>query len=116
MASFIRRATSDWELASKNMQRSVGLQQKYYNKRNKDILCKVGNLVLLSTRNIKIKGIPRKLQKKFVGPFEISKKVGQRAYRLSLPKDWEDSSCVSYIFLKILEGYRPTKGPTNTNK
>ena len=40
-------------------------------------------------RNIKMKGIPGKLQKRFVGPFEITEKIGQQAYRLSLPEDWK---------------------------
>ena len=53
---FVRRVTSDWELARENLQRSVGLQQKYYDRRHRDIHYKVGDLVLLSTRNLKMKG------------------------------------------------------------
>ena len=34
VASFIQRVTSDWELARENLQRSVGLQQKYYDRRH----------------------------------------------------------------------------------
>ena len=89
VASFIKRITSDWELAKENLQRSVGLQQKYYDKRHRDVRYKVGGLVLLSTRNLKMKGIPGKLQKRFVGPFEVIEKIGQQAYRLSLPTDWK---------------------------
>ena len=36
-----------------------------------------------------MKGIPGKLQKRFVGPFEVTEKIGQQAYRLSLPTDWK---------------------------
>ena len=36
-----------------------------------------------------MKGIPGKLQKRFVGPFEILEKIAQQAYRLSLPEDWK---------------------------
>ena len=57
VASFIKRITSDWELAKENLQRSVGLQQKYYDKKHRDVHYKVGDLVLLSTRNLKMKGI-----------------------------------------------------------
>ena len=49
VASFIQRVTSDWELARENLQRSVGLQQKYYNRRYRDVWYKGGDLVLLST-------------------------------------------------------------------
>ena len=55
---FIQRVTSDWELARENLQRSVGLQQKYCDKKHRDVHYKMGDLVLLSTRNIKMKGIP----------------------------------------------------------
>ena len=33
--------------------------------------------------------IPGKLQKRFVAPFEVPEKIGQQAYRLSLPTDWK---------------------------
>ena len=36
-----------------------------------------------------MKGIPGKLQKQFVGAFEVTEKIGQQAYRLSLPADWK---------------------------
>ena len=50
---------------------------------------KVGDLVLLSTRNLKMKGTPGKLQKRFVGPFRVSETIGEQAYRLSLPEGWK---------------------------
>ena len=49
----------------------------------------VGELVLLSSRNLSFKGVPVKLQKKFVGPFEIVEKIGAQAYRLKLPDSWK---------------------------
>ena len=41
VASFIWRVTSDWELAKENLQRSVGLQQKYYDRKYRNIHYKV---------------------------------------------------------------------------
>ena len=89
VASFVRRVTSDWGLARENLHRSVGLQQKYYDRKHRDIDYKVGDLVLLSTRNIKMKGTPGKLQRRFVGPFQVIETIGQQAYRLSLPEEWK---------------------------
>ena len=89
VASFIQRLTSDWELARENLQRSVGLQQKYYDRRHRDVKYNMGDLVLLSTRNIKMKGIPGKLQGRFVGPFRVTETIGRQAYRLSLPDTWK---------------------------
>ena len=46
-------------------------------------------MVLLSTRNLKMKGIPDKIKKHFIGPFKIQEKIGQQAYRLHLPETWK---------------------------
>ena len=89
VASFVRRAASDWELARENLQRSVGMQKRYYDRKHRDISYKIGDLVLLSTKNLKMEGTPGKLQRKFVGPFQVTETIGQQAYRLSLPQDWK---------------------------
>ena len=36
-----------------------------------------------------MKGIPSKLQKRFVGPFRVTETIGEQAYRLSLPENWK---------------------------
>ena len=89
VASFVNRVTSDWGLAKENLQRLVGLQKKYYDHRHGDVMYKVRDLVLLSTRNLKMKGTPRKLHRRFVGPFWVIETIGQQAYGLSLPEDWK---------------------------
>ena len=89
MASFVRRVTHDWELARENLERSVILQKKYYDLKHRDIHYKVGDLVLLSTRNLKMKGTPGKLQRRFVGPFMVIETIGQQAYKLALVEDWK---------------------------
>ena len=77
-----------WPLSSKeshpigiwhneNLQRSVGLQQKYYDQKHRDVHYNVGDLVLLSTHYLKMKGAPAKLQHRFVGPFKIIEVIGQ---------------------------------------
>ena len=89
VACFARRVASGWKLARENLKRSVRLQAKYYDKRHRDVIYRVGDLVLLSTRNLKMKGIPSKLQKRFVGPFWVIEAIGQQAYKLSLPNNWK---------------------------
>ena len=93
VASFIQRVTSDWSLARKNLQRSVGLQQKYYDQKHRDVHYNVGDLVLLSTRNLKMKRTPAKLQRRFVGPLKVIEVIGQQAYKLFLPEDWKIHLC-----------------------
>ena len=60
---------------------------KYYaDKHRREINFNVGDKVLLSTRNIKIRGRKvSKLMPKFIGPYEIFKKIGTVAYTLKLP-------------------------------
>ena len=76
MASFVRRVTSDSKLAKETLQQLVGLQQKYYDCKHGKIHYKVGDLVLLSTRNLKMKVTPGKLQRGFVGPFQVIEAIG----------------------------------------
>ena len=47
-----------------------------------------GDQVLLSTRNIRFRRCPTKLQRRYVGPFRIVKKIGDVAYKLELPEGW----------------------------
>ena len=74
---FVQRLSSDWKLARHNLDRSVRLQAKYYDAKHRDVGFKVGDLVLLSTRNLKMKGTPSKLQKRFVGPFRVTETIGE---------------------------------------
>ena len=57
------------------------MQAKYYDKKHRDVGYKVGDLVMLSTHNLKMKGVPSKLQKRFVGPFRVLETIGEQAYR-----------------------------------
>ena len=77
VGSFMRRVTSDWELAKEILKQSIDLQTKYYNGRHRDVEFNAGELVLLSTRNSNMKGIPRNLKKRFVGPFKTKQRIGQ---------------------------------------
>ena len=45
--------------------------------------------MLLSTKNLKMKVFPAKLQRRFVGPFKVTEVIGQQAYKLSLSEDWK---------------------------
>ena len=45
--------------------------------------------MLLSTGNLKMRGILDKLKKRFMGPFKIQEQIGRQAYRLLLPETWK---------------------------
>jgi hypothetical protein len=50
---------------------------------------KIGEKVLLSTRNLKLPGAKKKLSVRFLGPFQICDAVGTQAYRLALPTSYK---------------------------
>ena len=53
------------------MQKAVTIQKAYYDKKHRDVQFRVGDAVLLSTQNLRLKGIPHKLQRKFCGPYKV---------------------------------------------
>ena len=87
--NFVSRVKSVWDQAKDNLLKSVKKQQQYYNLHHRVVEHRVGDLVLLSSKNLSFKNIPAKLQKKFVGPFEVIEKIGSQAYRLNLPDSWK---------------------------
>ena len=77
IGSFIQRITSDWEMAIENLKRSVDLQAKYYDKKHRDIEFDEGDLVLLSTKNLKMTGVPGKLRD-LSGLLKLSKELDSK--------------------------------------
>ena len=88
VAKYLERTQEVWRHARAQMEKAVVAQQNYYNKKHKDVQFVVGDTVLLSTQNLRLKGIPHKLQRKFCGPYKILEKIGAQAYRLKLPDAW----------------------------
>ena len=68
--AFTHRMASDWKLARENLERSVQSQSKYYDKKHKDVGFSAGDLVLLSTRNLRLKGNSCKAPKEICGPLQ----------------------------------------------
>ena len=60
----------------------------------------MGDFVLLSTTNLRVKNVPAKLRCKFVGPFEIVDKIGPLVYRLKLPDTWKIHNVFHVSLLK----------------
>ena len=88
VAKYLERTQDVWRHAQSQMKKAVVMQQNYYNRKHRDIQFTVGELVLLSTQNLKFKGIPHKLQRKFCVPYKILERIGTQAYRLKLPETW----------------------------
>ena len=83
----------------------------YADKHRRDIEYKLGDSVLLSTKNIKIRGKSvSKLMPRFMGPYEIIQRVGKVAYKLKLPPT---SKIFPVFHVLLLKKYKvdPTRQP-----
>ena len=57
-------------------------------RRTPPLAYKVGNAVMLSTAHLTLKRPSRKLDHKFIGPFQIQQLISPTAVRLTLPHKW----------------------------
>lgn len=79
------------ESARQNLLASQERMRKAANQHRRDKEYSVGDKVWLSAKHLPMKAfleIPRKIRRKFVGPFTVSEKISPVAYTLALPKDW----------------------------
>ena len=60
----------------------------------------MGDRVLLSTRHLRLRGVPAKLQRRYVGPFTIIEVIGTQAYTLELPEEWKIHNMFHVSLLK----------------
>ena len=59
--SICKRMKVVWDASSENVKKSTELQAKYYNERHKMAHFDIGDLVLLNTMSLRLKGMSRKL-------------------------------------------------------
>ena len=77
-------------------------QKRYYDKGRVHVEFQPNDCVLLNSKNLKFKvGMP-KLLPRYVGPFQINKRVGEVAYELNIPQRWR----IHDVFhVSVLEPY-----------
>lgn len=86
--AFTRGLEEHIQAAKKCLMQAQDRQKAYADTKRRDVSFAVGQLVLLSTKNIKLKktaDMVRKLMPKWVGPFRVLEHVGPVAVRLELP-------------------------------
>ena len=81
------------DLARMNLQEAQARQKRYYDRKRSDVLFKIGDLVMLDTKNLQLKQVAQgselekaKLAAKKVGPFKILAMINENAARLRLPR------------------------------
>lgn len=84
---FLRRMHGDLVTAKGLLEHARERQARYANTKREDVSFSVGDSVLLSTANLKLKtdGPASKFNPRWCGPFKITERIGPVAYRLELP-------------------------------
>jgi len=104
----VQRLRSEREALEQHWRRAQEWQEKAYNRSHKARSFKVGDSVLLSLKNLKIRAPSRKLAVRQQGPYRITDAIGTQAYRLALPK--EMSRLHNVFHVSLLEPWRARSG------
>jgi hypothetical protein len=96
----IKEAERQVQIIRENLRTTQSRQKSYADKKRRDVTFQEGDYVYLKVspirglRRFKVKG---KLSPHFIGPFKISERVGEVAYRLELPNHLSDVHDVFHI-------------------
>lgn len=101
----LRQNLTDIELARSRLIAAQQRQTKYFNQRHRPQIFNVGDQVLLSTVNLPLKDTVRKLAPKWCGPWLITQKISNSAYRLFLPQYLSRVHPVFHV--SLLKPYNP---------
>ena len=97
----IKTSKEEWEKAQESI-------TKYYNKKRKDVSFKEGEMVMLSSKHIRMRRASTKLADKFLGPFKIEKRIGNNAYQLQLPQKYGKLHHTFHV--SLLEAWKAREG------
>jgi transposase InsO family protein len=92
MRAIREKLENQWRIATES-------HQKQYNKKHKNMSFKRGDLISLSTKNLRLKVPAKKLAPRFIGPFRILNPIGQQAYRIALPEKYDKIHNVFHVSL-----------------
>ena len=109
---FVRESIERIAMIRKRMQAAQDRQKKYADRRRRPLEFQVGDFVLLKVSPMK--GVFRfqrkgKLSPRYIGPFEITERIGSRAYRLSLPPELARIHDVFHVSLLKKSQIDPSK-------
>ena len=79
LSDFVKRMNIVWTKSVTQMKNAQEVQARYYNKHHRLVEFDVGNLVLLSTVNLKLKKEKWKFKRKFIGPFKVEERIGSQS-------------------------------------
>jgi hypothetical protein len=95
------RLVDDLKIAKQSLLSAQQRQATHANKRRRKLVFKVGEEVMLSTANIRLKAVGSpKLLPRYVGPFKVTEKLSAVVYRLVLPERWRIHDAFHVSLLK----------------
>jgi hypothetical protein len=102
--AFVKNVHEALHQAKVHLMKARDRQKSYADKTRRELEFSVGDKVLLRTLNLKLKTTgSRKLLPKWIGPFEVVKRIGKVAYKLELPSSMK---CHDVFHVSNLQAYR----------
>ncbi|CAJ0966125.1 unnamed protein product [Ranitomeya imitator] len=92
-----------WTNVRHNLKEANRRSKKYFDKKRREALFAVGDMVWLSSRNLRLKIPSKKLGPKFVGPFKVVQVVNSAAVRFDIPSSWRITSVFHASLLKKVD-------------
>ena len=99
----IEQMKNDLIQAKEKLKLAQEKQSFYANKKRRDVVYKVGDLVMLSTVDLRTTGRAKKLLSKYIGPFKIIKNINNISYELELPKEFKFYNVFHVSKLKLFK-------------
>jgi Chromo (CHRromatin Organisation MOdifier) domain len=87
---------------------AAAAQEKHYNSRHKFRTFEKGDFVMVDSKNIKTSRFSKKLEDRYLGPFEVLEPVGRQSYRLKLTKMYEGLHRTFHV--SLLEPHKSRRG------
>jgi hypothetical protein len=81
---FIRNWHMDLQTAKAGMETAQQRQQRYANRHRRDLQFEPGDLVMITTSDIKIRTLAAKFKQRWIGPHPITHRTGAVTYRIKL--------------------------------
>jgi len=110
---FVERMRQNFIQAVKFLHRAQDRMKTQADQRRREQRFSRGDQVLLSTEHLSLKNAPiRKLKRRFVGPFFVTRQVGSVAYELDLPASWK---IFNVFHVSLLRPFRTSQWATPTD-
>lgn len=87
LSDMVEKMQEETTAAIEHIKEAQARQASYANKKRRELVLNVDDKVMLSSKNINFAGSP-KLSPRWFGPFVVTEKINDVAYRLQLPSGW----------------------------